>query len=86
VLNFYFVFLLIFLILIFAALYVLHKRKRKAKALSRNSGQAALARDLDGWINTRRFINGRWRGGGPNTVRRQEEGLDENGEAPPPYR
>lgn len=49
------------------------------------SGQNALARDMEGWVNTRRWFHGAWR---PNQTRafvRREEGLDEHGEAPPPY-
>jgi len=49
----------------------------------RNSGQNALARDLDGWTNTRRWVHGRhWRSDSRNS---REDGLNELGEAPPPY-
>ncbi|OCK81536.1 hypothetical protein K432DRAFT_250674, partial [Lepidopterella palustris CBS 459.81] len=77
-LNYYFLFLALIGVLLCFGVYLLHRRKRRIKARLRNSGQNALARDLDGWINTRRWGNS----GGPG---RQEEGLNEQGEAPPPY-
>lgn len=52
----------------------------------RLSGQNALARDLDGWINTRRWFHGTWRHNQTAAFVRREEGLNEHGEAPPPYR
>lgn len=47
-------------------------------------GQVALRRDLEqgGW---RMGGLGRWTGSGPAAAGRREEGLDERGEAPPPY-
>jgi hypothetical protein len=50
----------------------------------RRSGQDALAMDLEGWTGTRRFIHGSYGQHHLAYVRRQE-GLDEHGEAPPPY-
>lgn len=49
----------------------------------RNNQQSALARDLETWPGRRRGGGGRWRFGGADS--RVEEGLDERGEAPPPY-
>jgi hypothetical protein len=43
-----------------------------------------LARDLEGWQTTHRLMHGRYRANGAVTVQR-DEGLDEHGEAPPPY-
>ena len=51
----------------------------------RLSGQDALARDLDGWVNTRRWMHGAWRHNQTAAFVRREEGLNEHGEAPPPY-
>jgi len=52
----------------------------------RRSGHNALARDLDGWVNTRRWMHGAWRYNQSAAFVRREEGLNEHGEAPPPYR
>ncbi|KAL8740200.1 MAG: hypothetical protein Q9184_008520, partial [Pyrenodesmia sp. 2 TL-2023] len=90
ILNYYFL-LLALLIIILGIIYLSYtKRHRQKIARSRQSGQQALARDLE-----------RWGGGGggspwgPGRVRhprasprqqpRRDEGLDERGEAPPPY-
>ncbi|KAF2260584.1 hypothetical protein CC78DRAFT_547422 [Lojkania enalia] len=84
VFNYYFLFLAVFGVLVALCLWWVHKRRKKRKEMMRQSGQNALARDLDGWTNTRRWMHGRWRHNQTGFVRR-EEGLDENGEAPPPY-
>ncbi|KAL8927075.1 MAG: hypothetical protein Q9208_002621 [Pyrenodesmia sp. 3 TL-2023] len=87
ILNYYFL-LLALLIIILGIIYLSYaKRHRQKIARSRQSGQRALARDVE-----------RWGGGspwGPARVRhprvsprhhpRRDEGLDERGEAPPPY-
>ncbi|KAI4642455.1 uncharacterized protein J4E79_011517 [Alternaria viburni] len=50
----------------------------------RKSGQQAPARDAGAWPGTRRLLHGRY--GATNSVLlRPTEGLDERGEAPPPY-
>lgn len=49
------------------------RRRRQRQAHNRSSGQSALARDLETWPGPRRRAG------------REEEGLDERGEAPPPY-
>lgn len=51
----------------------------------RLSGQNALARDMEGWVNTRRRFHGAWRSNQARALVRREEGLNEHGEAPPPY-
>jgi hypothetical protein len=51
----------------------------------RLSGHNALARDMDGWVNTRRWFHGTFRQNQSAAFVRREEGLDERGEAPPPY-
>ncbi|KAF2417412.1 hypothetical protein EJ08DRAFT_654542 [Tothia fuscella] len=82
-LNYYFVFLALFILLLFIGAYFVHRRKRAMKARYNQNGQNALARDLDGWQGTRRWIHGNWR---PDTARNRAEGLNELGEAPPPYK
>ncbi|KAI4211436.1 MAG: hypothetical protein LQ351_005738 [Letrouitia transgressa] len=85
ILNYYFL-LLAFFIIILGIAYLFYVRRQRLKlAQSRLNGQNALARDLERW------------GGGPwgpprfrfprQTARhpRREEGLNERGEAPPPY-
>lgn len=84
-LNYYFVFLALFVVLLIGGIYFIHKRKRAIKAQARNSGQNALARDVAGWDNARRWVHGGWRVGPNSGLHRREEGLNELGEAPPPY-
>jgi len=85
-LNYYFVFLALAGVAVCVAGYMIHRRRRRRKAQFHNSGQTALARDLDGWVNTRRWYYGSGRGGLGGSLARREEGLDEHGEAPPPYK
>ncbi|KAI9881619.1 MAG: hypothetical protein M1830_000183 [Pleopsidium flavum] len=82
IVNYYFLLIALSIIIILAVLWSIHRRKKKNSARSRNSGHNALERDLEGWMGTRRWGTGGWRGGGGP---RGEEGLDERGEAPPPY-
>jgi hypothetical protein len=95
-LNYYFVFLALFLALLFLGLYGLHRRRKIKKARLHNNRQTALARDVDGWApNGRRWVHGGWASRfdrhnrfGARALERdsEEEGLDEYGEAPPPYK
>lgn len=85
VFNYYFLFLAVFGVLIAVLLWWLHRRRKRRKEQMRLSGQHALARDLDGWINTRRWFHGTWRHNQTAAFVRREEGLNEHGEAPPPY-
>ncbi|KAB2569356.1 hypothetical protein DBV05_g11959 [Lasiodiplodia theobromae] len=92
-LNLYFLFIAIVVILLVVALLLLHRRKKRRKAMMRNYGQSALAQDINGHHhnnNTSRWLPGpgRWMMGGAGasgTHRAPEEGLNERGEAPPPY-
>ncbi|KAL8764603.1 MAG: hypothetical protein Q9194_006951 [Teloschistes cf. exilis] len=87
ILNYYFLLLALLIILIAIAYLVYARRQRTRIALSRRNGQRALARDLERW-------GGPYRAAPPPTTtttrasprsRRREEGLNERGEAPPPY-
>ncbi|KAL8835227.1 MAG: hypothetical protein Q9170_003423 [Blastenia crenularia] len=84
ILNYYFL-LLAFLVIVVGIVYFAYVRRQRQKILlSRQNGQRALARDLERWGG------GPWGPGRfrlPRAVRqpRREEGLDERGEAPPPY-
>jgi hypothetical protein len=83
VFNYYFLFLAAFGLLVVVGLWMIHKRRQKKKEQMRLSGHNALARDLDGWVNTRRWMHGAWR---PTAgFVRRDEGFNEHGEAPPPY-
>lgn len=85
VFNYYFLFLAVGALFVFGLLWWLQRNKKRRKQQTRMSGQQALARDLEGWAGTRRFMHGRY--GRNQTVAhvRVGDGLDENGEAPPPY-
>ncbi|KAF1977299.1 hypothetical protein BU23DRAFT_293723 [Bimuria novae-zelandiae CBS 107.79] len=85
VFHYYWLILALFGVFVATFLWWINRRRRKRKEQMRLSGQNALARDMEGWINTRRWFHGAWR---PNQTRaflRREEGLNEHGEAPPPY-
>lgn len=84
ILNYYFFLLAIFIIVIAVAYCILIRWRRRKIARSRSSGQNALAQDLEGWSGSRRWGQNRWRSGGVHEPR-AEDGLDERGEAPPPY-
>lgn len=85
VFNYYFLFLALFGVLIAALLWWLHLRRKRQKQQQRLSGQHALARDIEGWAGARRFMHGRYRRNHASARARNIEGLNENGEAPPPY-
>jgi hypothetical protein len=89
IVNLYFLLLAIFL-LILVSIYIFVRRRRIAKIRRvRSSGQSALARDVEGWSPTRTWPGSGWRGMVARTSRTsrisRDEGLDERGEAPPPY-
>lgn len=85
VFNYYFLILAVFGVFVAVGLWWIRRRSKRRKEQMRLSGQNALARDLDGWINTRRWMHGAWRHNQPTGFVRREEGLNEHGEAPPPY-
>ena len=79
VLNYYFLLLVIFIaIIVVAYACVLRRRRRKVVRLQGNR-QDALTQDLEGWNGGRRWGHGRWRS------EPRVEGLNDRGEAPPPY-
>lgn len=83
-LNLYFLFIAIAVILLMIALFLIHRRKKRRKAMMRNYGQNALAQDINGpgqpQAHARWIPGSRW-----GAASRTEEGLNERGEAPPPY-
>lgn len=89
-LNYYFAFLAVFIVILLLAAWYIHRRKKRMKALRASSRQNALNRDLDGWAGGRRWVGGAFRGGLRRQQEREqhsrEEGLNELGEAPPPYK
>lgn len=85
VVNYYFLFLAIFGVMIAIFVWWAQKRRKQRKQQMRMSGQNALAQDLEGWVNTRRWFHGTRRPNQTAAFVRREEGLNEQGEAPPPY-
>ncbi|KAF2874404.1 hypothetical protein BDV95DRAFT_592488 [Massariosphaeria phaeospora] len=85
VFNYYFLFLALLAVFIAVGLYFMQRHRKRRKERTRLSGNNALARDLDGWVNTRRWMHGAWRHDQTAAFVRREEGLNEHGEAPPPY-
>ncbi|KAL8779278.1 MAG: hypothetical protein Q9213_007010 [Squamulea squamosa] len=87
ILNYYFL-LLALVILLLAILYLIFARRQRQKiAQRRQNGQRALARDLERWGGGGPWGPGRFRMPRSTGTRqpRREEGLNESGEAPPPY-
>ncbi|KAL8980134.1 MAG: hypothetical protein Q9177_005963 [Variospora cf. flavescens] len=89
ILNYYFL-LLALVIIILGIIYVaIIKRRRQKLARSRLNGQRALAMDLERSSGSGPWGPGRLRMPRPTArhhlSQRREEGLDERGEAPPPY-
>lgn len=86
VFNYYFLIVAAIVILLGAAILYIRNRKKRKAALIRSHSQRALARDVDGFRS--RFGIYRQAAYRPSNNRSRsetEEGLDERGEAPPPY-
>lgn len=88
--NYYFVFLAILICILLVAGWIIYRRRKREAFRRRYHQQDALARDLDGWTGPRptgrrRWGYGNWRTG-PDEGSDREEGLNEAGEAPPPYK
>lgn len=82
-LNYYFLLLAVFIVIFVLIYYILARRRKQKIAHMRSTGQNALAQDLEGWPGARRWVGGNW--GGRSRENRREDGLNEQGEAPPPY-
>lgn len=91
VFNYYFLIVAIVVVLFALCILYVGKRKKRKAALLRNNSQRALAQDVAGFrqrFGRPRPYNGFGFGLGTGDRNRQiarEEGLDERGEAPPPY-
>ena len=79
VLNYYFLLLFVLILIILLAYFFTIRRRQKKQARLQGNRQDALAQDLEGWNGGRRWVHGRWRS------EPRVEGLNERGEAPPPY-
>lgn len=85
--HYYFLIVAVIAVAVFLCVLYIGRRKKRKAELIRSNSQRALARDVEGF---RRFGRGRnglgWPTSTPPRHRRDvEEGLDERGEAPPPY-
>lgn len=80
-LNYYFLLLAILILIFFLVYHTISRRRKRRNAHLRSTGQTALARDLEGWPGSRTRAGAR-RG---TATSEPEEGLNERGEAPPPY-
>jgi hypothetical protein len=72
-------------VLLGALVLAISRRKKRKAAQLRSHGQRALARDVEGF---RARLGRGWPGtgnAGVNTRDERDDGLDERGEAPPPY-
>jgi len=83
--NYYFLLLAPFVFLLAALFWWLRRRQKRQKELLRRRGREALARDLEGWAGTGRYMHGRYSHLQTTVYTRHSEGLDEHGQAPPPY-
>lgn len=82
--RYYFLLLGVVIVILAILLWLLHRRKKRQRAQLQQGGTRALARDLEGWQGAQALMHGTYRPHNAVPVHR-EEGLDENGEAPPPY-
>lgn len=83
IINFYFLFIAVFVVILFGLHWFYRRRKKRKIAIARTRGHNEIARDVEGLMGNRR-----WRYGGRRAFVsdvHREEGLDERGEAPPPY-
>jgi hypothetical protein len=82
--DYYFLILAFALVLVTGCVLYLGRRKRRKTALMQSHGRRALARDVEGWRS--RLGVGR-PSASSHTIGRaaREDGLDDRGEAPPPY-
>lgn len=88
--NYYFVIVAVVAVIFVLAVFYIGKRKKQKAAMLRSNSRAALARDVEVFRN--RFGMGRGAirrtqggGGEVHTPDERTEGLNERGEAPPPY-
>src|ERR1700761_9512129 len=97
--KYYFLFVILGVVFIIAILFFLRQRRRRRKQMYSHRGRDALARDVERWQQTdshthasqpssaRRWLQRYNRFGGRGLGRTGEaEGLNELGEAPPPYK
>lgn len=91
--GYYYVFIAVFFVLIGAFIWVSTQRRQKRLIRNAHNRQSALARDMQNemlypnnrrWTGEGRRSHGRIRSGPART--RRDEGLDDRGEAPPPYK
>lgn len=85
--NYYFLIIAAAVVVLGVGLLLIRGRKQRKAALNRSRSQRALAQDLAGF--SQRFGVGRggvvFSGGHTRQTSSREEGLDDRGEAPPPY-
>ena len=88
--QYYFVFFALLVCIVGLAIFFMVRRRHQRMSRMRNGREEALQQDLtvtrygvrwDGAGNRRRYWQGRWR----SAEASREEGLNEHGEAPPPY-
>jgi hypothetical protein len=79
--NFYILIVAAIVLIFCLAIFCITRRRKQKAALIRSQGQLALARDIEGW----RGHFGVGRITRSSHISDREEGLDERGEAPPPY-
>lgn len=82
--SYYLIFIALIICIAGVAAYLTYKRKKKLGVFLQQSRESALQRDLNSWDPIRarrRYWQGRWRSADIS----HEEGLNEHGEAPPPY-
>lgn len=87
--NYYFVFLALFVIITGLGAFMMYRRKKRAMLMYRHGQSNALQQDVHQWDPTRarrRHWQGRWLSTDEtHDDRERNEGLNEHGEAPPPY-
>jgi hypothetical protein len=82
--KYYFLLIAALVMLVALLLWYLHRRTKKRRELWQQDAEQPMVRDVQGWTNPRRFMYGIYEAS-TSFLGRRSEGLDQNGEAPPPY-
>ena len=85
VFNYYFLFLVALGFLVTLLLYWVHRRRIKKRQQLQGTVTRALARDIENWAATRHTRSATHIPHQASSHVRRQDGLDEHGEAPPPY-
>ncbi|EMD97859.1 hypothetical protein COCC4DRAFT_33233 [Bipolaris maydis ATCC 48331] len=82
--KYYFLLIGVLVVMIAFLLWYLHRRTKHKTEFCEQDSEQPPARDIQTWSQPRRFMYGIYEASN-SFLSRQSEGLDQNGDAPPPY-